>query len=183
MSFFSRRITEPHGVAHSALEIPSYRLVLPRLMMEVERARRFEHPFTVVVVSPHVRSAGLSYMMTGALRPWSPEAFPEAFPELFVRLGTLLRTQLRTIDVLATRPDAQSYLLGLVETSRPGAELLVERFRHGFQESSRVSLETGIAEFPQDGMTLDDLLDHAGRERREHRADDTPRRRPRTSNG
>jgi hypothetical protein len=183
MSFFSRRDSESQGAAHPALEIPTYRQVLPRLTIEVERARRFEHPLAIVVVRPQAGSTGLAYTVPSALRPWSIASFTASSPELFVRLGSFLRAHIRTIDVLATAPDAQSYLLGLVETARPGAELLVTRFRDGFRELARAPLHVGIAEFPRDGMMLEDLLEHAGRERHDRPADDTPVIRPRTSHG
>lgn len=187
MSFFSRLATGSQGAAHSALEIPSYGQALPRMMLELERARRFEHPLCVVVVGPHMPPVRLTYAMMGSFLPWSAEPFPqspaEQLPTLLVHLGSFLRTQLRTIDVLATTADAQSYLLGLVETGRPGAELLLDRFRRGFRDYARASLQAGIAEFPHEGMTLEDLLEHAERERVEPPEGASPPVRKRTSHG
>ena len=75
-----------------------------------------------------------------------------------VLLADFLQEVLRETDILITAPEPLSYAVFLPETNREGAQQAITRFREGFHERAGIELRLGCAEFPSDGLTVDDLL-------------------------
>ena len=162
MMFFSpepfRRLSGPLQLP----DVPAYRQVSPQLAAELRRARRYEHHFAAVVLSPHAmvgRSArprpGLAAFPSLSI---APATVP---PTIYFLLGSYLRNTLRETDILTAAPEALSYAVFLAETDRACAEQAVARLREGFHACAGVELRSGVAEFPDDGLTIEDLLDRA----------------------
>ncbi len=129
------------------------------LGVELGRARRYEHALSIVVASP---------------RPLTPDR-PER-NALLVRLGGKppqalsyltaagLREILRTSDIVAWDPDEEHFVLGLAESDRTTARRAMQRVRSLFEERLGVGLDVGVAQFPADGLTLEDLIGKAREE-------------------
>ena len=140
-----------------ALEVPTFRQMLPQLAVELRRARRFERPLAVVVLSPELEtlSERSTTRIKGSARPanWNLTQY--------LLLGSFLRNATREIDVITAVPESLLYASLLPETTREGAMGAIARLRQGFLECGGVGLRSGIAEFPLDGFTIEDLYDSA----------------------
>lgn len=85
-------------------------------------------------------------------------------------LGILLKNKSRDID-FAARPGEDEFALLLPETDRGGASLVAERFRHEVEDHFRrreiaadglhVTVSAGIATYPQDARSPEDLVARA----------------------
>lgn len=130
------------------------------LVGEFTRARRYEQPLTIVVVSPVQleESPGGPSASNG-----SKTSGPDVLP-LLVAVG--LREALRESDVLCYRPMDRQFVLGLPQSDGDEARQALARVGALFLRRLNIGLVAGVAEFPADGLTLEDLEDIA-RERSE----------------
>lgn len=118
------------------------------LAFEFGRARRYERALSIVVVAPiswpgeHDHDHG-------------PDARPTVLP-LLTAAG--LREVLRETDIMCYEPQEGRFVLGLTESESAAARSALERARTLFQSRLRIELAIGVAEFPDDGLTLEDLV-------------------------
>ncbi|HLB13671.1 MAG TPA: MASE1 domain-containing protein [Burkholderiales bacterium] len=92
----------------------------------------------------------------------------ETGDKLLVALAALLRGRLRTSDLLA-RVGGDEFAIALPHTGGDQAQALAEQLieaigSHPFQAAGRpvtITVSIGIALFPEDGVTVDELLAHA----------------------
>jgi hypothetical protein len=165
--FFSPEPVRRWSGPIQAPDVPAYRQVYPQLVAELRRARRYEHKFAVALVSPHALATGSSRAKSGATSFLSMALPSMSFasnavpPTIYFLLGSYLRNTLRESDLLTAAPEAMSYAIFLPETDRVHAEHAIERLRTGFRACAGVALRAGCAEFPHDGLTIEDLLDRA----------------------
>jgi hypothetical protein len=131
-----------------ALDIPVYRQILPRAAVELRRARRYEQPLCVVLLSPH------GFLVEGA----QADMFPRSVPLLYALLGSFLRNSLRETDLLAAVPEDLSYALFLPQTGEVEAQAAIHRLDGAFHRMATTRLHHGIAVFPRNGLTLEDLF-------------------------
>jgi hypothetical protein len=136
-----------------ALDIPVYRQILPRAAVELRRARRYEQPLCVVLLSPH------GFLVEGA----QAEMFPRSVPLLYALLGSFLRNSLRETDLLAAVPEDLLYALFLPQTGEPESLAAIHRLDGAFHRMTTSRLHHGIAVFPRNGLTLEDLFMFARR--------------------
>ena len=146
MSVFADRAGVARDGDDAAADVPDFARALPRLLLEMDRARRFEHPLTAIVVSVDGATAGASS---------------------YHDLELLLAREMRAIDVLGGAPEAGCFGVLLAETDRRGAEACVRRLDALLRRGGAATLRAGIAEFPHDGMTVDVLFDCAATARQE----------------
>ena len=132
------------------LGIPTYRQALRGLHAELRRARRYQHPLTVVALSP----AGLTLEPQDAERIRAPHLS-------FYLLGSLLRDVLRETDVPTYSAEHHLYAVFMLETREAEAVSAVDRLRELFHGRTGARVRAGTAEFPRDGLTVDDLLSGA----------------------
>lgn len=149
-----------HEYLGVSLEIPIYRQTLPRLELELRRARRYERPLSMVVLA----AAALQRKVQLNGRGGGAASIPlDTRPVLFAFLGGFLRSSLRETDLLTAVPESMLYVAFLPEVNGDGAEEAVARLEKGFAEIAAVDLRAGIAEFPRDGFTVADLFQKAMR--------------------
>jgi hypothetical protein len=138
----------------SALSVPSYRAAQPLLLSELRRARRYEYPLSVAILSAQPASR-LVQSSNGTSRNGTR---PEISPATYGLLGGFLRNTLRESDILAGLPESLAYASFLPGVGREGAEMAVDRFREGFLDCGQHFLRAGVATFPDDGLTIEDLV-------------------------
>jgi hypothetical protein len=155
MLFFPAHTPRSAVPTRSVFDVPTYRQVLPQLTVELQRARRYEHPLALLVMSPHDPAS------TRGPVPVTSRPVADTTPAIFFLLGSFLRNSLRETDIVAAAPETLSYAVALAETDRRGAERAVDRLRDGFRECGGAGLRVGVAEFPHDGLAMEDLLDSA----------------------
>jgi hypothetical protein len=137
--------------------VPTYRAAQPQLVVELRRARRYEYPLGVVMLSlaAPVRASGAK--VNGS----ASSSHAEITPALYGLLGAFLRNTLRETDILTGVPEALAFATFLPSVDRRGAELALDRFRDGFLGCAGFDLRGGVAAFPGDGLTIENILECA----------------------
>ena len=136
--------------------IPALREALPRLSNELDRARRHSRPLSVVVfgldpVATDIGHARLRNESDGQMQTG-------LFPLLSALLAPSLREALRQTDIVSyTTREAQS-LVALPETTADGARQTIGRLLQMSAIQVLCPLRVGLAAFPDDGWTLEDVI-------------------------
>jgi GGDEF domain-containing protein len=76
-------------------------------------------------------------------------------------VGSLLRASLRDIDIVSFDLAKNQYVVLLPETTLAKAERPVGRLNEMSLKQTGVSLLVGMAEFPTDGLIIEDLVNSA----------------------
>src|SRR5581483_9884348 len=127
------------------------------LDMEIARARRFEHPLAV------------AYLDVRGLKAVNDDFGHQAGDDLLKAVGVLLRRTSRQADVVA-RVGGDEMAVALIEQDRAGAVAFARRIAaevpHARAELGVLAdwdLTVGVAVFPEDGETGEELLAAADR--------------------
>ncbi len=152
----SRSRLETLSVTDELTGLLNRRALTARFRTEVERAIRFKDPLSVLMID-----------LDGF------KAFNDRFGHLegdavLRHVGQFLSGCLRSIDI-AARYGGEEFLVLLPCTERHAAAGLAERLRSTFgrmdqefgETAAKVTFSVGVAGFPQDGRTVDDLVQAA----------------------
>lgn len=154
--------------ALQACDVPTLRQSIPRLSLELERARRHARPLSLAILS-------VLLVPTDGVRDPQPEGSGdrEAFqdpsssgsaalhPLMSALLAPSLRDVLRQVDVVTYTPSEAQVLVLLPETTAIGARQAMQRVQRQPSIQILSPLRIGIAVFPEDGRTLEDILARA----------------------
>ncbi|MBI4299746.1 MAG: diguanylate cyclase [Chloroflexi bacterium] len=125
---------------------PTY--VADGLEGEIERSRRRSHPLSLLVLGFDVWD-------------WAVEDLgPDRAEQLLERLEEIVRARVRGADTLARHGQWELSVV-LPETPREGARLVAERIGEQVAERLKLKLRVGIAEFPRDVASADELVREA----------------------
>jgi hypothetical protein len=169
MSLLGQR-RRARAVAHRVIALAAETAGVPRaqrlhaqLVQELARARRYEYPLTTVVLSlgsdelmmqtGHISADG------GNRKAGSPSTYFTPFTFLFV--WSLLRDALRESDIVTYDSIHNQYVILLPEASKPQALYVVRRLQALLYKQTLMSLRAGVAEFPTDGLTIENLVSSA----------------------
>jgi hypothetical protein len=142
--------------------VPTLREALPRLSNELDRARRHSRPLSVVVfgLDPVATDMGRARFTSESGGP----AETGLFPLLSALLAPSLREALRQTDIVSyTTREAQS-LVALPETTADAARRTIDRLLQLSAIQVLCPLRIGLASFPDDGWTLEDVIVRAEEE-------------------
>lgn len=151
--------------------ISAFRQSVPALTAEMARARRYKRPLAVVMLGladdslpEHVyRLVGENGNDNGA----GKQILSRTTQLVSFVLGFILRDTLRESDIATYSAADDRYILLLVESTRSQAQETVQRLNQLFYQRVYAHLRAGIAEFPDDGLTLDELVTGAQQEWRQ----------------
>lgn len=148
-----------------AMGIPLYACAHPQLTEELARARRYQHPLAVMVMSlnnaPEDMPRGV-----GPGTWWSSSAATHLQRLLVYQLtlsfvGSLLREALRESDMVTYNAAHHQYVIVFPESTSEQALQAGKRLHALCYQHTRLLLHFGVAEFPADGMTLATLVSAA----------------------
>lgn len=155
-------------VVRRSADIPAFRRSLPALMAEMARARRYQRPLTVVLLGlENGRLPEHVYHLVGdngTDNGTSRQILSRTTQLVSFVLGSILRDTLRESDIAAYHATEDRYILLLTESTRAQARDTVQRLNQLFHPRVHTALRAGIAEFPIDGLTLDELISSAQQE-------------------
>ena len=136
-----------------------------RLMAELDRARRYERPLTIAVLSAAPsgdgpRSVGngeeaLHVHGNGRRRATVETELPQVVSLL---AAAALQEVLRGSDVVCYQHASNRFVLALAEAGRHNAQRALGRIQSLFRDVLRLDVQAGFARFPDEGLTLEDLV-------------------------
>jgi diguanylate cyclase (GGDEF)-like protein len=141
------------AVSDSLTGLANYRRLLAVLESELDRSRRTQRPFSVVLLD-----------MDG-LKAINDQHGHLAGSRALVRLGKILRNHSRAIDTPA-RFGGDEFALVLPEAGPDIANRVASRIRERLaaeNETPQLSVSVGVAAFPEDGDTPEKILGAADR--------------------
>ncbi|MGH7493006.1 MAG: hypothetical protein ACREOO_11495 [bacterium] len=144
-----------YGSWHAA--IPRYRRSLHRLTAELERARRYHRALAVTVLTVdlerHKQKKHNLISLAG-----DTEIASQFF---FSLLSSLLRDNVRGSDLVTYDVTNDYYVLLFPESTATSTEQTLRRLQDLVMERSKVMLRYGVAEYPKDGLIIQDLVGRA----------------------
>jgi len=131
-----------------ALSVPSFRQSERLIAQELARSRRYHHPFSLVVLG-----------LDGEETRDDDDSLQERMRQLaFGLVGPAWRDGLRRSDLVTFDPRRNRYVVLLAESDRLQAERCIERLLQDSLERPIPGLRIGVAQFPDESTTLEDLL-------------------------
>ncbi len=145
-----------------AASIPSFRNSIGHLNKELSRARRSHSPLSIIVIEHHPTESG-SYISRQSDNPESLRFISrrgETDITDFLLCGKVIREALRDIDITSYAAVNNQFIIVLPESTKSEAEDALLRIKRMIGKSANQFLAE-VAEFPNDGLILDDLVAHA----------------------
>jgi GGDEF domain-containing protein len=153
------------SLASQATGIPTYRRSFPNLAHELARARRYQRPLSVVVLSlegEQLVKPERSLVAGGGNGSFSSQSQLRQTSQLvFPLVGPILRDALRESEIVTYDPTTNQYVVLLTESTKAQATQFVQRLTELASKRTLIRLRAGIAEFPVDGLTMEDLVSRA----------------------
>lgn len=147
-----------------AASVLPFRESLPRLALELDRARRYEVPLALAAVRARPGQLGRRLMLaadTGVDVDPDDDVPPEVRELAAVLLSPLLRGGVRVTDLVAYDAREDDHVILFTETTKQQAGKAVRRLHRITNRRFSVGLDSGIAAFPSEGLILDDLVEKA----------------------
>jgi hypothetical protein len=121
------------------------------LAAELARARRYERDLAIAVLS----TRPLRRAEAGNGESPTPSNLPQV---LALMSAVALREILRQSDVVCFQAARNRFVLGLPESNGEDASRALLRIRSHFRTRLRLRVKTGLARFPADALTLEELI-------------------------
>lgn len=139
------RLIEELTPVHGPTGVLKWRHAARELVDELAAARRYRYAVTLVLLH---------------LDEWSRVAEGSSSDEVLDEVGRLLVQQVRTTDRVAYRGEGE-FVIILPHTSLAGGLAVVEKTRARLGDELALDQRAGVAEFPTDAGTADDLVREA----------------------
>jgi hypothetical protein len=125
-----------------------------RIKIEFTRSRRYHRPLSVVIIEPQVEPEKVTREIIKTVQHDLMSRFNTA------RLGQIIDDRVRQTDLILK--DHRGYFIILCpETDLANATLLAQRITEVVRERTNMQILCGVASFPEDALTFDDLLQTA----------------------
>ena len=142
--------------------VPTFRQALAKLTAELDRARRYSRPLAILVLlddrSP-VPSAPQRTAHSAGNGADAALANGSALVPAF--LASVLREIVREADVVTYAATLGRCIVMMPEVPKADARLALDRIGQICANRLTFSIRAGIAAFPDDGWTLEELIQHA----------------------
>jgi hypothetical protein len=122
---------------------------------EIYRSRRYNHPLTMIMVEP---LKGSQEMILNQSVREVQESMISRY--VSISLARALREYIRRTDMLVEQPDKGRFIVITPETGKVESERVVDKI---FEAASSIGAEVavGMCAFPDDALTLEDMLSRA----------------------
>jgi len=144
-----------------AAAIPAYRQSLPQLRKEISRARRYQRPLAIVVIQINPTFSREHKGRVNEDSVVHANQARELQPLEFVLCGSIFRDALRDSDITTYDGVKKQFVIFLPECTQKDTMHIVERLRNVVGKNIADNLSTGIVEFPDDGLIIEDLVNRA----------------------
>jgi hypothetical protein len=132
------------------------------LSAELDRARRYNHCLSVVVLSASPIT-DVNERQNGAPATIDGAALETSLPQVVSLLAAgVLRDVVRKSDIVCYWPSENRFVLALAESDVHSGRKAMRRIEELFRSRLRLNVHAGLARFPDDGLTLDALVTRAG---------------------
>lgn len=132
----------------------------PIIENELIRSRRYNYPVSALILKPNPNVG--KYPTPDELERSAKEILDLLKTRYTIsKMAEVIGNQTRCIDLIIRQDQENNFLLLCPEISTQNAALLAERLEKITKEELGVSLVTGIATFPQDGPSLQAILEKA----------------------
>jgi len=150
-------------IASEAIRIPLLEQIRSQLLQELGRARRYERPLSAAVLNfeceKRLDSSNRSLISTRTQK--NSLQLMELTQFSFFLAGSLLRSVLRESDIIGYDAVHAEYILFLPESSKSKGLQAVYRLQEILNKKTQIKLYTGVAEFPGDALTVEELIECA----------------------
>lgn len=124
------------------------------IQKEILRSRRRHYPITAMVIAPDAESVNLE-LNRSVLEIQKMMMSRYALTNIIRLASNLIR---RTDMIVDQAIDQDSFVIVLPDTKASDAEKLGERFKELVKNTMGIRIEYGLATFPEDALTFDDLI-------------------------
>jgi len=134
------------------------------LSAELDRARRYNHALSVVVLSASpVTEVAEHQNGNGTHGTLETASLETSLPQVVSLLAAgVLRDVVRKSDIVCYWPSENRFVLALAESDVHSGRKALRRIEELFRSRLRLTVHAGLARFPDDGLTLDALVTRAG---------------------
>lgn len=143
--------------------VPTYRSTLKQLTDELARVRRYHRPLSIVVL--RLESDQLLVDLKRSLVAGSGNGGADSYNQVMQTIqlvlslvGSILKESLRESDIACYDVPNNQYIIMLPESTREQATMTVTRLKKLLFKRTAGHLVAGIAEFPADGLIVEDLV-------------------------
>ena len=130
------------------------RYFMAKLQDEIHRTERYNKKLSIIMADlDHFKTINDTYGHTAGDR-------------VLKAVGDYLKNSIRDVDSIG-RFGGEEFIMFLPETTKKAAHILADRLRIGVSKIQvnkkipRITISLGISTFPEDGTTLNELLEHA----------------------
>ena len=125
-----------------------------RIKIELTRSRRYHRPLSLVVIQPEADEEDLTQKVFQNIQHDLMSRFTSA------RIGQIIDERIRQTD-LVMRDYQGRFVVLCPETDLSNAILLAKRISQSIKERTNLRVLWGVAAFPDEALTFDDLLQKA----------------------
>ena len=122
------------------------------IRVEMYRSRRYNHPLTMVIIEPE--TVPLEMDLNIAIKEVQQSVIGRYYA---VNMARAIDDDLRLVDTIIDINQGKRFAILYPETTRENALPLIERV-HGIAKNMGISIRSGIASFPEDAVTFDELM-------------------------
>jgi GGDEF domain-containing protein len=126
------------------------------IQTELQRSRRYQRALTVLVVEPDAKT------LNSRLMPTIDEIQHNLAKRYALgKVSEALSENARRPDLIIRDEQGERFFIICPETTRDSSETLIQRMRAAIRTDLGISLAVGVASFPEDALTIEDLLNQA----------------------
>ena len=150
------KAVEVISLPDSSNRIQSIEQARVKAQEEMIRSRRFSRPLSLIIVEPE---SDFSKIAINNILLQTQRSMMKRFA--FIKLGELISSLLRRTDMIIEQIEKNRFVLLCPETSDLQLNILVDRIKKLTAERLSLPVKSGFSTFPNNSLTLEELLKEA----------------------